>query len=223
MAQEIFAMSLPIRVFALPTGTALSRYMMVLGASRGQSMLAEMLTERFKDSPTVKATLELRTKAAVAPGLTSDATWAGPLAVHGVANEALQLERGVSIIGQLAPKMRRVPFRVKVTRETGTGTGGAWVAEGFHAPVTATAYDTLSQEAYKAQTIVVLSTELLQLGEPNAERTVRETVAAGIAAYLDGQFLTNTVTLSAGLRPAAITNGATAVTSTGVTAAAVAL
>ena len=42
---------------------------------------------------------------------------------------------------------------------------------------------------------------------------------AGVAAYLDAQFLTNTVTLSANLRPAAVTNGATAVVSTGTTAA----
>ena len=42
---------------------------------------------------------------------------------------------------------------------------------------------------------------------------------AGVSAYLDGQLLTNTVTLSAGLRPAAITNGATAITSTGSTSA----
>jgi hypothetical protein len=72
---------------------------------------------------------------------------------------------------------------------------------------------------YKAGKIVVLSEELLKIGDPDAERTVRETVIAGVAAYLDAQFLTNTVTLSANLRPAAITNGATAVTSTGSTAA----
>ena len=41
------------------------------------------------------------------------------------------------------------------------------------------------------------------------------------AAYLDGQFFTNTVTVSADLRPAAITNGATAVTQSGVTANAI--
>jgi hypothetical protein len=58
---------------------------------------------------------------------------------------------------------------------------------------------------------VVLSEELLKPGDPDAERTVRETVIAGVAAFLDGQFLTNTVTLSANLRPAAMTNGATAV------------
>ena len=87
-----------------------------------------------------------------------------------------------------------MPFRTHVARETGTGTGGAWVAEGASTPVAATAYDTLSQEAYKAQTIVALSNELLQLGNPAAERTVRQTVTAGVTAYLDAQLLTNTVT-----------------------------
>jgi HK97 family phage major capsid protein len=85
--------------------------------------------------------------------------------------------------------------------------------------VVATAYDVVSQEAYKAARIIVLSDELLTIGDPDAERTVRETVIAGVAAFLDGQFLTNTVTLSAGLRPAAVTNSATAITSTGSTAA----
>jgi HK97 family phage major capsid protein len=211
----------PYRVVsALPTGTALSRYLMVLGASRGDMYTALSLAERFKDSPTVHATLDgLYTKAAVAAGTTTDATWAGPLAVYGIAAEALQLLRGASIIGQLEGKMRRVPFRTKVARETGTGSSGAWVGQGLATPVAPLAYDTLSQEAYKASKIVVLSEELLELGDPDAERTVRETVIAGVAAFLDGQFLTNTVTLSADLRTAAITNGATAITSTGSTAA----
>jgi HK97 family phage major capsid protein len=206
-------------VSALPTGTALSRYLMVLGAGRNDMWTELTLAEKFTDSPQVHATLELRTKAAVAAGTTTDATWAGPLAVYGIAQEALTLLRGASIIGALESKMRRVPFRTKVPRETGSGTGGAWVGEGLSTPVAATAYDTLSQEAYKGQKIVVLSTDLLKLGDPDAERSVRETVIAGVAAYLDGQFLTNTVTLSANLRPAAITNGATAITSTGSTAA----
>jgi HK97 family phage major capsid protein len=115
--------------------------------------------------------------------------------------------------------MRRVPFRTKVPRETGSGTSGAWIGQGLNTPIAAAAYDTLSQEAYKAGKIVVLSKELLKMADPDAERTVRETVIAGVAAYLDGQFLTNTVTLSADLRPASICNGATAVTSTGSTAA----
>ena len=47
---------------------------------------------------------------------------AGPLAVYGIAGEALALLRGASIIGALESRMRRVPFRTKVPRETGSGT-----------------------------------------------------------------------------------------------------
>ena len=115
--------------------------------------------------------------------------------------------------------MRRVPFRTKVPRETGSGTGGAWIGEGLATPVAATSFDSITQEAYKAAKIVVLSDELLRLGDPDAEQTLRSTVVAGMGAYIDGQFLTPSVTLSANLRPAAITNGATAVTSTGSSAA----
>lgn len=206
-------------ISALPAGTAFSRYCMVLGAGRGDMGTELLLAERFSDSPHVKATLDLRTKAAVAPGTTTDATWASPLAAYGIATEALTLIRGASVLGALEPRFRRVPFRTQVPRVTGSGTGGAWVGQGLSTPVAATAYDTLSQPAYKAQQIVVLSRELLKLSDPAAERTVRETVAAGVAAYLDAQLLTNTVTLSPDLRPAAITNGATAITSTGSTAA----
>jgi HK97 family phage major capsid protein len=217
-------MSEPYRVVsALPTGTAFSRYLMCLGAGNGDQYTELTLAEKFKDLPQVHATLELRTKGAVAAGTTTDATWAGPLATYGIGSEALQLLRGASIIGMLESRMRRVPLRTKVPRETGSGTGGSWIGQGLATPVAPAAYDTLTQEAYKAGVIVVLSKELLKLGDPDSERTVRETVIAGVAAYLDTQFLTNTVTLIADLRPAAIRNGETAVTHTGVTAAAVAL
>jgi HK97 family phage major capsid protein len=208
-----------VRVSSLPDGTALSRYLMTLGESRGDTHLALMIAERWRDTPTVKATFELSTKAAVAPGTTSDTTWAGPLAPHGIAGEALQLQRGASILGALEGKFRRVPFRTTVAQETGTGTGGAWVGEGLSTPVAATAFNALSQEAYKGSIIVAMSHELLRLGDPAAERTVRDTVTAGVTAYLDAQFLTSTVTLIANTRPAAITAGATAVTSTGTTSA----
>ncbi len=213
-------MSMPNRVVScLPVGTAFSRYVMTLGAARGDAMSAIVIAERFKDSPQISATLDLQAKAAVSAGTTTDATFAGPLATYGVAGEALALLRGTSILGALENKFRRVPFRTTVPRETGTGTGGAWVGEGLITPVAATAYGTLSQEVYKAQKIVVLSRELLKLGDPSAERTVRETVTAGVGAFIDSQMLTSTITLSAGVRPAAITNGATRITSTGTTAA----
>jgi HK97 family phage major capsid protein len=210
-------------VSRLPTGTAFSRYLMVKREQEQHGTLAALdVAKAWRDTPQVLATLqaELQTKAAVAVGTTSDSTWAGPLAQYGIASEALELLRGSSILGALSGKFRRVPFRTKVARETGSGTGGGWIGEGLGTPIAATAYDTLSQEAYKAGKISVLSEELRKLGDPDAERTVRDTVISGMGGFLDGQLLTPTVTLSAGLRPAAITNGATAVVQSGVTAAA---
>ena len=96
---------------------------------------------------------------------------------------------------------------------------GAWIGEGLSTPVAASAYSAVQQEDYKAGKIVVLSAELLKFGNRSAERTIRESMAAGVGKFLDGQLLDPTVTLSAGVRPAAITNGATAVMSTGTTAA----
>ena len=110
--------TIPTRVVsALPDGTALARYCMTLGESRGDTHRALLIAERWRDSPTVRATIELITKAAVAPGTTSDATWAGPLAEHGIAGEALQLLRGSSVLGALEGRFRKVPFRTSVPRE----------------------------------------------------------------------------------------------------------
>jgi hypothetical protein len=206
----------------LPDGTALSRYLIAKGLGGLGQIAAD--AHAWRQTPQVLECLHeefLFTKAAVPPGTTSDATNAAPLAAFGIAKEALTLLRGLSIIGALEPRMRRIPFRTKVPRETGSGTGGAWVGENLATPIAATSFDEVTQEVYKAGKIVALSKELLKVGNPEAERTVRETVMAGVAAFLDAQFLTNTVTAVARLRPAAITAGAVAVTSTGATAAAI--
>jgi len=60
---------------------------------------------------------------------------------------------------------------------------------------------------------------LLKLSDPDAERTVRESVIGGLGAFVDQQFLLPTVTLVPTGRPAAITVGAPEVVSTGTTAA----
>jgi hypothetical protein len=105
--------TVPTRVSTLPDGTALARYCMTLGESRGDTHKALIIAERWRDTPQVKHTLDLRTKAAVAPGTTSDATWAGPVAAHGIAGEVSALLRGASILGALEGKFRRAPFRTQ--------------------------------------------------------------------------------------------------------------
>jgi hypothetical protein len=134
------SISAPTRtVSLLPAGTRVCPLPDVQGASRATRIRGglEAAAKPFTNTPQVYHTLASEItfqKAAIAPGLTSDATFAGPLAQYGIAAEAVELIRGASIIGAIQGRMRRVPFRVKVPRETGSGTGGTWVGENLHTP-----------------------------------------------------------------------------------------
>jgi HK97 family phage major capsid protein len=210
----------PYRVVsANPAGTAVSRYIIAKALGGGDRYRELMVAEKWLDTPTVMASLELQTKAAVAAGSTTDATWAGPLAPYGIASEALTIMRGLSILGALESKMQRVPLHARIARETGAGITGNWVAAGAPVPVQATAFATIVEEHFKFGVIVMLAEELVTLSNPDAEATIRRTVLGGLAAAIDNQLLLPTVTVSAGVNPASILNGASETTTTGTTAA----
>jgi HK97 family phage major capsid protein len=213
-------MSLPnVVVSARPAGTATSRFISALALGGGDRYRELQIADQWLDTPQVKATLELRTKAAVASGSTTDATWAGPLAPYGIAAEAITIMRGMSILGALESKMQNVPLHTWIATETGAGITGGWVAAGAAIPVQKTAFATIVEEHFKYGVIVPLSEELVRLSTPSAEATVRRTVLGGLAAAIDNQFLLPTVAVSAGVNPASVTNGSTEVTTTGTTAA----
>ena len=85
-------------VSALPTGTAFSRFMMVVGESRSDRHRELTLAEGLKIRRRCMGAVEMRTKAAVAVGTTTDSTWAGPLATYRIAGEALTPIWGKSIM-----------------------------------------------------------------------------------------------------------------------------
>jgi HK97 family phage major capsid protein len=210
----------PYRVVScLPTGTAVSRYISAKALGGGDRYRELTIAAQWLDSPQVKATLELHEKAAVAAGSTTDATWAGPLAPYGIASEALTIMRGMSILGALESKMRRVPLHARIARETGAGITGGWIAPGAPIPVQVTAFATIVEEHFKFGVIVPLAEELVMLSSPDAEAEVRRTVLGGLVASIDNQLLLPTVAVSAGVNPASITNGSTEVTTTGTTTA----
>jgi HK97 family phage major capsid protein len=205
-----------------PAGTSVSRYIIAKGLGGGDRYRELMTAEKWLDTPQVKATLELQTKAAVPAGSTTDATWAGPLAPYGIASEALTIMRGLSILGALEGRMRKVPLHVNLARETGSGFSGGWVGSGQAVPVQKTDFATVVEEHFKFGVIVPLSRELFKLSTPDAEATIRQVVLGGLAASLDNQLLLASVAVSAGVNPASITNGSTEITSTGTTAAQIA-
>ena len=171
----------------------------------------------WADTPQVEKTFELLTKAPVVGGTTRDSTWTGPLHNTGIGAEALTIVRGMSMLGAAEPRMRRLPFNVASPRQTGTGSGGGWVAEGASIGAVAYAWDAVTPKNYKLQSMTVISDRLAL--DPFADRTNRESVFGTHAPLTDTQFLDPAVAAVTDSNPASITNGATAITSTGTTAA----
>jgi HK97 family phage major capsid protein len=74
--------------------------------------------------------------------------------------------------------------------------------------VTKLAFVSASLGISKAAGIIVLTEELVRLSNPSAEALVRADMIAGIAQFLDTQFIDPAVAAVAGVNPASVTNGA---------------
>lgn len=200
----------------LPKGTAFTRFVMSMANGKGDYMRSLEHAKQWHDST---PEVELMVKAAVAAGTTTDATWAGPLAVaRPLVDEFLELLRPRTLIGRI-PGLRQVPFNVSVPAQTSGGTYG-WVGQGAGKPVTKMDFSTVTLGFAKAAGIVVLTEELVRLSTPSAEATVREQMIAGMQQFLDGQFVDPAIAEVAGVNPASITNGAPSAAASGTTGAA---
>ncbi len=212
-ATAVPAIVAPVRPATLPTisvranvplGTQFVRAACakLMGALENRNPV-EIAQERWGDQ-TPEVALYL--KAAVAAGNTTDATWASPLINNTVSSDFLELLRPATILGRI-PGLRDVPFNVKVPSQTAGGTYG-WVGESKPKPVTKLAFSSDTLGVNKVAGIIVLTEELVRLSNPKAEALVRADMIAGIARFLDQQFIDPAVAAVAGVNPASITNGA---------------
>jgi HK97 family phage major capsid protein len=206
---------------ALPPGAAVARYISAFGANDGHLHKASVHAAQWKDTPQVANAFEYMMKAAVLPGTSTDGVWAAPLAQTSVGQEALSLLRGRSIVAMLAPRLRQVEFNQKVPRDATTATLAAWVAEAAPSPAAALSFSTVGPlPMTKAAVLLALTRELLLAGSPGSLRAINDAVIGGVSAFIDQSFL-DPVSAAATGKPASVTNGATAITSTGATAAAI--
>lgn len=211
-------------------GIAFARYAIALARAKGNIMHAAEISKQWKDStPEVPLFIEQIVKhgnidavmkAAVAAGTTSDATWAGPLVyAQNMVSEFIEFLRPRTIIGRL-PLLRRVPFNIRIPRQT-AGTSGTFVGEGLPTPVQKAAFDSLNLTWAKASTIAVLTQELVMMSNPSAEALVRNDLAAGVSAYLDKRFIDPSYAGVANVSPASISNGVASRQASGATLAAI--
>jgi HK97 family phage major capsid protein/HK97 family phage prohead protease len=193
----------------LPPGTSFARMVMAIARNGGVNHGAmEYASHTWRDTPEVA----LAIKAAVAPGNTTDPAWAGALvSIANVANEFIELLRPATILGKVAG-LRKVPFNTAVPVQTAGGSYG-WVGQGKPKPVTKLGFLQAVLGMNKASGIVVLTEELVKSSSPSAESIVRGDMIAGIAAFLDVQFIDPAVAAVPDVNPASITNGLTGIPS----------
>lgn len=157
-------------------------------------------------------------RAAVAPGSSTDAGWAGPLAaIKPLADGFLEFVRPLSILDRLP--LRRVPPHVSIGVET-TASLSAWVGQGSAKASSAMAFTTATVTITKASTMIVVGAELLRLTSPASAVTLRETLARAIADFVDREFCDPTKAPIGGVSPGSVTNGVTPTTPSGTTTAA---
>lgn len=173
----------------------------------------------------VAATEALVTKAAVAPATTTGTTWAAPLVqAGGIYGDFIEFLRPLSIIGRFGvggvPALRRVPFRVPLVGQT-SGGDGYWTGEGQAKPLTSFDLASSMLEPLKVANIAVATMELIRDSSPSADVLIRDQLAAAITSRLDTDFINPAKAAVAGVSPASILNGVTAIPSTGTDAEAV--
>jgi HK97 family phage major capsid protein/HK97 family phage prohead protease len=208
----------------LEKGIGLARLAGCIAAAKGNTDLAlRIAKERFPEEKQLHGILQhvrfndhgFINKAAVDIGTSRDTDWAAPLVNYqNLVNEFLEYLRPMTIIDQMAPSMRRVPFNVRVPRQTG-GASASWVGEGAPKPVTSLAFDFVSLTYMKLAAIAVITQELARFSSPNADTLVRDDLAKAIVQQMDADFVDPANAGTSNVKPASITNGVTPVASSG--------
>jgi HK97 family phage major capsid protein len=205
------------RIEKLEPGIAMARYAMCLTKAKGNHQVAATLAERHYPHTeavvrTLKAQAEgfdlaaaFQTKATVAAGTTTGATWAAPLVdAQTFAADFIEFLRPRTLIGQA--QFRRVPFNVRVNGQTSGGTAN-WVGEGKAKPVTKFDYNATTIPYTKVAAIAVITQELARFSDPSAEALVRDSLGDCVIAKVDGDLFDPDVAAVANVNPAGLLNG----------------
>jgi HK97 family phage major capsid protein/HK97 family phage prohead protease len=199
---------------ALPPGWGMARYLMCKINSMTSGVPAYELAKQVY--PDYTELHQFMMKAAVPAGTTTQTVWAAPLVDQTtLASEFIEYLRPQTIIGRL--NLRRVPFNVRIPRQTGGGTG-YWVGEGAPKPLTSFSFDAVTLGYKKVAAIAVITQELARFSNPSAEMLVRDALRDALVERLDRDFIDPAEAGTALIQPASITNGLTALSSAGTSA-----
>ena len=156
----------------------------------------------------------------VVAGSTLSGNWAEDLTGaqgSAIADFAIYL-RKATILGKFGaggvPALRKVPFRMPLVSQTGGG-AAYWVGEAKPKPLTSFDFARTTLTPLKCANIAVLTEESVRSSNPSADAIVRDSLRDAIVEAVDLAFIDPTNSGTANIKPAAITNGAGTIVSTG--------
>lgn len=158
-------------------------------------------------------------RAAVAGGGTGSGEWGAELAQSDArfTGDFIEYLYSMTVYDKLP--LREIPARVHVKGQDGAHTG-YWVGESKPIPMSKSDYSSVELTPLKVAALTVLSMELLEDSQPSAEMLVRDALVESCSQRIDTTFLSATAA-SAGVSPAGLLNGLTAITPSGTDLAAV--
>ena len=202
----------------IPKGVAFGRMALCKAFARIHGGDPIALAERhFSEDPRIAKYMQM--KAAVPAAYVGDAGgWAEDIAeAQTIGTEFIESLRAMTVIDRL-PGKRMVPFNVKVPRFA-TGTTGYWSGENKPIPMTAGVFDTVTMGYTKVGSIAALTKEQIRFSNIAAQATITDDMRRAVVARMDATFVSATAA-SAGVSPAGILNGLSAIAANGSGAAA---
>jgi hypothetical protein len=176
----------------------------LVAASRGNESEMKRLA-RGIPSPRLHEAIE--TRAAVLPGTTSDATWAGPLV--SLSNAFADSLRPYSVFDRMIGDMIRVPVNSRVVVASSAVQPGSPVLEFGAKPISAMSFGSEILEPAKVVSHIVITEELARLNSPSANSLVGTLLRQAVALSSDQYFVDKLL----------VGTGVTTVSSTGPSAA----
>ena len=210
----------------LPPGIGFVRVMMCKCAAqyahmRGNALNALEVARKWYPSAD---SLHMAVKAAVAPAVSTDATWAGNLIYNQTIADFVTYLQPRTIIGQFGangiPALNRVPFNMRQLVESQAMTAN-WVGEAKPKPVTKGGYTAQTLGHTKIAAIVIDSEEILRFGNIpglSTETAMRDALTRAVVKKIDMSLVDPTLAAVSNVNPASLTYGVSLGSSAGNTA-----
>lgn len=186
-----------------------------LAFARGENPV--MIAEQRWGKSSPKLVQHIR--AAVAGGGTGSGEWGAELAQNDLryTGDFIEYLYAMTVFDKLG--LREVPAKVRIKGQDGAFTAN-WVGESKPIPMSKGDYSQVDLDPLKVAALTVISMELLEDSSPSAEMLVRDGLAEASSQKIDTTFL-SAAAASAGVSPAGILNGVSAITPSGTDLAAV--